>query len=359
MFCNPLKSSVSILIILSQYFVSHVSFAQFNEVDSTANKIIYQGIHQIHVEQYDEAIGTFRELLELYPDNIIGYFYIAATYQTIMRNYRISFFESQFGKFLNKAIEIGEKSIDGNKKDLFTALYLGGAYGFRGLHKVRKRDWLGALNDGLKGINYLERTVSIDPHFYDAYYGLGVFHYWRTVKTKLPGFLSFVKKDRQKGIKEVLLTINKGKFTQIEGKYALVEIYYNHGDFKKAFEVNKSLYDIFPTNPACLYMRYKILEKLENWKEAGISCRKLLEHLKSSNYSSIGYEVECYYNLALCSYETDNFELALNEINNAMELKSKRDNAKEIEGPLDDFNDVVKKAEKLYKNIKKKIKNQK
>ena len=340
-------------ILIYLCFVFNNIFAQSIGIDSTSNNLIIKGIHQVHLEEYDDALETFTKLINLYPENIAGYFYTAATYQTIMRNYRINSYEPLFRNYLDLAIEKGEESLKKNRKDIFSHFYLGGAYGFRGLHKVRKRDWLGALRDGLKGIGYLERVVSVDPDMYDAYLGLGVFHYWRTVKTKMPGFLSFVKKDRQRGIREVLLTINKGEFTKTESRYSLVEIYFNSGDYEKALEVNQALFDAFPSNPACLYMRMRIFEKLERWKEAENVCRELLEHLKSCKYKCTGYMLECYYNLALCCYKSGDFVESLEAVQKALDLKDKRDKSKEIEGPLEDYDEIIKMSEELYEDIHK------
>ena len=63
-----------------------------------------EGIDQIHQELYTDALNTFKQLIEFYPNHPAGYFFIAMVYQTIMRNYRINLYEHEYEQYLNKAI---------------------------------------------------------------------------------------------------------------------------------------------------------------------------------------------------------------------------------------------------------------
>ncbi|UCE04804.1 MAG: tetratricopeptide repeat protein [bacterium] len=344
-----MKRIITILnaIFIVQNLAIQIAVVHSYSLDSTSHTLMLQGLHQVHIEQYMGAIGTFENLVKLNPQHPIGYFCTAAVYKTIMQNYRIKSFESQLDSILNLTIEIGNKAIQNDREDALAYFYLGGAYGFRGLHKVRKRDWWGAFNDGLKGLSNLKKAVRIDSSLYDAYYGLGTFHYWRSAKSKILRFLLF-RKDQQKGIDEIWTAIYKGRYTDIEGKYALVAIYYDHGDYEKAFSLNQQLYELFPTNPSCLYMRSKLYEQQEKWGEAKQIFQQLLKHLLNSEYRSIGYEVECLYGIAYCHYKSSELEQALKHVKKALDLRNERDVSNEIEGPLEDFNEIEKKAMNLY-----------
>ena len=64
------------------------------------------------------------------------------------------------------------------------------------------------------------------------------------------------------------------------------------------------------------------------------------------------YLVECHYLMALAKHNLNNNEEALQHLETAMILKEKRNKKLELEGPLDDFNDVFKNAKKLHKELK-------
>jgi len=340
-----MKSIITFFII--QFFLNNFSNAYCSALDSTSHKLLLQGLHQVHIEQYHQALVTFEDLIKHRPQHPVGYFCEAAVYKTIMQNYRITAFEPQLDSLLNLTINVGNQAIQNNKEDALAYFYMGGAYGFRGLHKVRKRDYWGAFKDGLNGISNLKKAVKIDTSLCDVYYGLGTFHYWRSAKSKVLRFLLF-RKDQQKGIDEVWIAIDKGRYTDIEGKYALVAIYYDYGDYEKAFSLNQDLYELFPSNPSCLYMRSKLYEQRGKWGEARQIFHQLLKHLLNSEYRSIGYEVECYYSIAHSHYKLGESEQALKYVKKALDLRNKRDASKELEGPLEDFDEIVKKAVNLY-----------
>ncbi len=223
------------------------------------------------------------------------------------------------------------------------------------MHKVRKRDWWGAFQDGCRGISNLKKAIKLDTTLYDAYHGLGTYHYWRGAKAGALRFLPFFKNDKQRGLKETLLAINKGKYTSDEAKFGLVAIYYDCKEYEKALSVNQELYELYATNASCLYMRSRILDQQEKWEEAVEAYQNLLNHLLNSEFRNIGYEIECHYHLAYCHYKLGQFDDALKHVQKSLSLKNQRYTSIEMEGPLEDYNEIVKKAIKLHKKLTNKV----
>ena len=317
--------------------------------DSTAHNLLLTGIHQIHTEQYDSALSTFDRLILHYPDHPVGYFCKAGTYKTVMQNYRINRFESEMDSLLDMAIQIGK---DAHRKDALARFYMGGAYGFRGLHKVRKRDWVGAFGDGLKGLRALENALDINPDLYDAYYGLGAYHYWRSAKAKILRFLPGFYNEKRRGIWEIWQAINKGTYTPMECKFALVWIYYDNEEFEKADALNKELLSFFPKNSSCLYMRIRIDEKKEDWENMAASAEALLNHLSTIEYKSIGFLVECHYLAAVAYFRMNAYHASLNHLETALSRIPQRDPTNEIEGVLEDFKEIAENVEVLFNRVR-------
>ena len=178
--------------------------------DDTFHALIDYGIDLVHAEHYEEALEGCKKLMFYYPESPVGYFYTASLYQIIMRNYRVKTFEPQFERFIDLAVEEGECAVKKDRKDAVSYLYLGGAYGYRALHKIRKHKWFSAFKDGLKSISRLEKAIEAEPTLYDTYYGLGTYHYWRSAKSKTLWFLPFIGDERQKGIDELWQSITIG-----------------------------------------------------------------------------------------------------------------------------------------------------
>jgi len=322
--------------------------AQWSLLDKELDAIIQQEIYLVHKENYKESIQSFKRLIRLHPDEPIGYFFVAAVYQTIMRNYRTRICEREFEKYLDLAIRTGETSIKQDEDNSLNYFYLGAAYGYRGLHKFFKRNWIGAYFDGRKGIKNLKMSLKKDPNLYDTYYGLGVFHYWLGVKPKIIRYLFFYRGDCQQGINELEIALKRGKYTNIESKFALMIIYYLEKKYDKALLFSQELYGHFPSNPSCLYVRSRIFEKQKNWKEAKLIMQKLLCHLVVSEYRCVCYEAECHYRIAYFEFKLGNFESARNQCLETFRLKDKRNPDKELEGPFETFQQIQEKSKRLY-----------
>ena len=321
--------------------------------DEAFHNLVDCGMDLVYEGRYKEALEGCQKLMRYYPESPAGYFYTATLYQFIMRNYRVKTFEPQFERFINLAIEKGKCAVKKDKRDSLSYLYLGGAYGYRALHKSLKHKWFSAFRDGLKSISRLEQAIKVKPTLYDTYYGLGTYHYWRSAKSRTFWFLPFIGDDRQKGIDELWQSVRQGKYSQIEGRYALITIYYNEQNYDKALGVNQHIYELFPDNPCCLYMRGRILEQQGKWKEAENIFRRILDHLMASEYQSIAYQIECHYRIALYLSKQKRCHQALKECDLALQLSKSQDPSKELDGHLESTEEIVKDARKLRKRLLK------
>jgi tetratricopeptide (TPR) repeat protein len=345
-----MKQAFILLILLLPILSSGDAYCQWTQADSAMHPLLIQGIHQVHIEAYHEALDTFEEMIGLFPNHPVGYFGAAAVYKTIMQNYRINYFESEMDSLLDLAVTKGRSAA---KKDPLALFYLGGSYGYRGLHKFRKRDWWGAFQDGLKGWNNLNKSIEKDPLLFDAYYGIGAFHYWRGSMAKKMKWLPFFKEDQKRGIWELWQSVNKGTYSPIESKYALLAIYYDHEEYQKAWTLNDELYSSFPTNPSLLYTRGRLLEKKNHWKESMETFQNLLNHILQSEWPSMGYQVECLYRIAESARQLNLQNVALENLKKALGLIENRDPAIELEGPLEDFEEIKKYVYDLHTMLTK------
>ncbi|MFQ6041440.1 MAG: tetratricopeptide repeat protein [Candidatus Poribacteria bacterium] len=321
------------------------------ESSSNLESLINQGLFLTYSGQYKEAEERYKRIINLYPKNPAGYYYLAALYQTIMRNYRVRDFEPQFEKFIDLAIKIGKEAIANDGNNAAAYMYFGNARGHRGVHRINQQKFFQGFIDGLKGASYLRKSIELDPTLYDAYYGTGIYQYWRSAKSKSFWFLPFIGDNRRKGIDEIKLSIQKGKHSEIEGKYALVSIYYNEKNYERAYQLNQQLCQLFPDNPAAIYMKGLIEEKRGKWQEAQQTFQKLLSLLLASKYRSLGYQAECHYRIAFLLSKQGQFKKAVKECEIALKLWKQRDASKELEDALSSTKDLLKEARKLHEEL--------
>ncbi|HUU49958.1 MAG TPA: hypothetical protein VMW81_03235 [Nitrospinota bacterium] len=269
------------------------------EIDKRIEMLIQTGIDKVNKEKTDEALKAFRNIIDSEKESPIGYFYTAALYQVLMQNYRTMVFNDKFDYYINEAIEKGEKLVKNDKDNDLAYFYLGGSYGYRAINKTEKGNWFGAFVDAVKGADYLEKALDINPKLYDAYYGLGVYKYWRSVKSRVLWFLPFFGDERQKGIDEMQRAIAQGSYSRIEAKGALVTILLNEGLYDSALHFTNEILSEYPENINAIRDKGIILVELKRWDEATLIFNKLAERLKESRWKGPEAKMEIEYYLTL------------------------------------------------------------
>jgi tetratricopeptide (TPR) repeat protein len=270
--------------------------------------MIHSGIDMVQKGDYDEAIGVFQKMIEKDPESPVGYFYIAATYESMMQDFKNRSFHKEFDFFIDKAIEKGEELLDEVKDDGWLYFYLGGSYGYRAIDRSETGKWFGAFTSAVKGAAHLEKAVSIDPELYDAYYGLGVYKYWRSVKLKVLWFLPFFEDERQAGIDDIWLSIRKGKYCKYEAMNSLIRIYRNEKDYKNALDMAEVVLEKYPENFNALRMAGVLYIDLQKWDKAYQAFDKLSEQLKKNRWKTVETDFELEYYRTYIQLKKQNIE---------------------------------------------------
>jgi len=107
--------------------------------------------------------------------------------------------------------------------------YLGGAYGTRVLLRGHRGQYLAAARDGKRIHDSLQQAIKLDPTLGDAYFGLGLYHYYAAVAPRAARILSALLflpgGDRAGGLREMEQTRSKGMLLRGEADYQLHLIY--------------------------------------------------------------------------------------------------------------------------------------
>lgn len=253
-----------------------------------ANPRIRLLVEHVQNEDFEQALDIASSFIKQKPNHPMGYFFQAAVYDTIIRDYSDLRYESRFEKSVNKAIDLGYLSIQealkqSDSSDMWIHFYLGASLGFRGLHRFFKKSIFHALKDGIKGLNQLDLVLEKKEDLYDAYYGLGCYYYWRSVYSKFLIFFPFMDK-RDMGIKYLLASLKQGVFTKHESKNALLRVYINENMFDRAVEIADSMSKEYPKDVFCLIRKGEALTKQEKWSDVAENYQKLLEIYSKSPY---------------------------------------------------------------------------
>ena len=160
---------------------------------------------------------------------------------------------------INAAIGSTEKWVAREPKRAEAWFYLGGAYGTRVLLRGERGQYLAAARDGKRIHDALRLAISLDPSLGDAYFGLGLYHYYAAIAPRAARILSMLMflpgGDRAGGLKEMEQTRSKGILLRGEADYQLHLIYlWYERQPATALRLIEALRSRYPMNPT-LHLR--------------------------------------------------------------------------------------------------------
>ena len=153
----------------------------------------------------------------------------------------------------NTAIASAEAWVAREPKRAEAWFYLGGAYGTRVLLHDLRGQLLTAARDGKRIHDALQQAVTLDPTLQDAYFGLGLYHYYAAIAPTAARLLRWLLLlpggDRAGGLREMQQTQNRGLILRGEADYQLHLIYlwYEHRPMD-ALRLAEGLQSRYPHN---------------------------------------------------------------------------------------------------------------
>jgi tetratricopeptide (TPR) repeat protein len=154
-------------------------------------------------QRYDEAEARIREAQALAPEHPLAGVFLVSTLlskvQEQMKDGRKDV-PPEFFKEIDRVVGQAEAQAKAFPQSPYPKLYLGAAYGVRGLAKLYAGSYLASYFDGKKGAALLKEAVAIDPTLYNAYMGLGQFEYYCGTLSGVLQFVLALPGDPDKGL---------------------------------------------------------------------------------------------------------------------------------------------------------------
>ena len=305
------KLSLTLLLALTfLFFCPRLSFAQkyLDYQDPQIKKFILEGIQATFQENYPLAESRFKTLIETAPEDPAGYFFKAALYQAQMIDYESNFREKDFYKNIKMAKKFARRRIKKDKNDAWAYLILGNAYGSKAVYDAKKGNWWSGLNNGLYAKSAFKETIKHDPKIYDAYLGLGSYHFWASVITKAFWWFPFIGDHREKGISEVKLAYEKSIFSRGAAASGLIWIYIEEKKFDQAINLAQKMQSEYPQGKSFLWALAQAYYEKRDWHNALLKYQELLERIEKNNPSG---DFDQSYNLIECRFYIANCLLSL------------------------------------------------
>jgi tetratricopeptide (TPR) repeat protein len=308
------------LIKKTVFFVFIISglFAQ-----GSINGLLSRGVNSAYNLDFTNAEQLFHKAIETDPDSPLGFYHVAQLHIWIYLGSKDPGEYLIFLKYSDMALERIKKLLDKNPKDELMLYYLGNLRTLRALAFAMNDSALDAFWEAKNARNSFEEALDINPEFYDAYGGIGVFDYSLTY---IPGMfrwainLTGLSSDPNRGLKYLLTSYKKGKLNKIETTYHLSRIYTEYlADYDSAKVYLRELLSKYPKNTLFLYQNALTFMKDKELDKAESELNKIL---RIDNKKLIVVNSLARFRLGEIYFAKNQFQKSINEFNIFLE-KSK------------------------------------
>lgn len=289
-----------------------------------------EGVQALYNFQVERANNKFSEAISIEPRYPRPYYSraLAPLWKAFATRSQADYEESL--RLLSDAIEVGLNYIDEvDEDDADVLTTLGLAYGYRTYIHVVNKSYVKVAFDAKKSYDYLSEAVNADPQFYDAYLGLGIYHFSiATIPKPLQWIIGIlgVEGDRDLGIREIELAARRARYNAAEAKYFLIQFLpWYKGDFETSEKLVDELIKAYPSNTVFLYAKGFLKLRQQDITSALPHFQKMKE--EGGSYFSIiskfaDYRLgECYFRLGDYSRAKEAY-LAFLEVNNGGQFEA-------------------------------------
>ncbi|MCU0452608.1 MAG: tetratricopeptide repeat protein [Bacteroidetes bacterium] len=229
--------------------------------DADLDRRIQRSVNLIYDLKFEEAELELAEVVRQRPDHPAGHFFVAMVqWWRILSNFSSTSQDEKFYDLLDRVIEICDRRLAKDDKDVTALFFKGGAVGFRGRLRANRGKWVGAANDGVVALPLVRKAYALDPKNADVLLGIGIYHYYAEVipdryPIVKPLMVFFPSGDRALGLKQLEEASQRAVYARTEAKYFLMQnMYMFEKDFGRALTLAQELHEEYPKNP--LFHRY-------------------------------------------------------------------------------------------------------
>ncbi len=276
-------------------FANAVSFY----VDSAFTSRLMEAQSAILSDQFDLADSISQRLIVDYPLDPAGRLSLAASQLARMTDAEANLYGKQFTVSLDSITNQCQQLIltaDAPRK-AWLCLFLGHAQAYRALYESKFGSSYKAVRMGLATNDSYQAGLASDSSLYDLYFGLGSYHYWKSVKAGVFRWLGIFHNDIDLGIRELQLAVDSSLLSRNVALASLCWVWLDRERFDSVEQISAELTSIYPTGKSFLWPQARAEFDSKRYAQAIKSygrIRALLEKNPGNHFNV----VECDYYIA-------------------------------------------------------------
>lgn len=281
-----------------------VASAKSPYVDSNLTQAMLGIQSAILDDQFDRADSLSGTVIAEFPANPSGYISLAASQLARMTDAEENLYGKSYPTLLDSITMLcnrGLISAQGREK-AWLHLFLGHAQAYRALFESKFGSGYKAVRMGLRTNDSYEAGLAADSTLYDLYFGLGSYHYWKSVKAGMFRWIGLFRNDIDRGIRELRLSADSSLLSQNVARASLAWVWLDREQYDSVIAVVAPLEAAHPTGKSFLWPLARSRYDSKHFKEA-IAVYSRIRSLLQSNPGNHFNVVECDYYIARCHEE--------------------------------------------------------
>ncbi len=249
-------------------------------------------------QRYDEARELLDDVLKEEPGNTDALYMQITVEQTRLLDYESYTLEGDeflvLADSVSRLIEAASRRPMALEDSVRYLFYLGNIHGGSGLILAKNGNWFRAVKSALKSVSLLEEVKELEPSFYAAYLGIGVFNYYLSQNLT---WVPFLGDKTEEGLAAIRKS-TKARFPYNYGaKNSLCWILIDRNQYAEADSIVESVLKDYPENTIFLRIKARIeswTHHHENAAKIGARLAQIAEKRTPTNWSDLlmGYHVE-------------------------------------------------------------------
>ncbi|OGU33639.1 MAG: hypothetical protein A2068_01835 [Ignavibacteria bacterium GWB2_35_6b] len=243
------------LVILRSYpnIILFIFLAIFSNIFSqkTQDSQIHTGLNASYNFDFEKAESIFQKIIDENPNHPAGYYFLSQIYLWKYLGGNDRGDKGIFIKYADLSIKKSEILID-KKETAEIYFYLGSAFQLKALALIYEGEFYDAYGDVKDAVDNLEECLELNPKFYDAYLGLGIFNY---TLSYVPSFYRFLmgifglSSDKEKGFEQIKIAAEKGNFNKYISEFYKARLLSDYvADYNSSIRLTDNLLKQFPDN---------------------------------------------------------------------------------------------------------------
>jgi len=270
-------------------------------LDSLKANIFNTGQVLLFNDRFEGVQALYDGYIEVYPDDPAGYLFKAAALMGEMADREENLYPESFRSLIDSVERKVERQIDtcSGRTQAWFCLFRGHAKAYRSLWEARFGSFITAVKLGVDARADYTEGLRADSSLYDLYLGLGSYHYWKSARAGLLGFLRLLKNEKVRGISELRLAADSSLISREGARSALAWVWLDAKEYDSVIAAAGELAASYPEGKSFLWplaSAWFLSERYDQALQVYRTLRQRLAVLPGNCYNLI----ECDYHICRC-----------------------------------------------------------